>query len=246
MDCCDFRSSFGIHQTLWNLESGDKMTRKHVGIVLFNDVEVLDFCGPFEVFSATRLNEDKRREELSPFNVFLVAETLSNVTTTGGMTVLPHCSFENCPRLDILVVPGGWGVRKELNNPVMLEWLRSKAAAVETLTAVCTGSMLLGSAGLLNGLHATTHWRSLDWMRDVFPAVIVESGQHVVEDGRVFTSAGISAGIDMALKVVARYYAEGIARATARHMEYAWPMGNERRINIEEQPADPDAGADSI
>jgi transcriptional regulator GlxA family with amidase domain len=208
------------------------MTRKRVGIVLFNAIEVLDFCGPFEVFSATRLNEEKRREEPSPFEVFLIAETLSSVTTTGGMKVIPQYSFENCPRLDILVVPGGWGTRKELNNKVMLEWLRSRAAEVETLTSVCTGSMLLGFAGLIDGLHATTHWRSLDWMRDSFPAVFVEYEQHVVEDGRVFTSAGISAGIDMALKVVARYYGDHIARATAVHMEYPFPVSNERRINL--------------
>jgi transcriptional regulator GlxA family with amidase domain len=208
------------------------MTRKRVGIVLFNAIEVLDFCGPFEVFSATRLDEEKRREESSPFEVFLVAETLSYVTTTGGMKVIPQYSFENCPRLDILVVPGGWGTRKELNNIVMLEWLRSRAAEVETLTSVCTGSMLLGFAGLIDGLHATTHWRSLDWMRDSFPAVFVEYEQHVVEDGRVFTSAGISAGIDMALKVVARYYGEHIARATAVHMEYPFPVSNERRISL--------------
>jgi len=208
------------------------MTRKRVGIVLFNAIEVLDFCGPFEVFSATRLNEEKRREESSPFEVFLVAETLSYVTTTGGMKVIPQYSFENCPRLDILVVPGGWGTRKELNNIVILEWLRSRAAEVETLTSVCTGSMLLGFAGLIDGLHATTHWRSLDWMRDSFPAVFVEYEQHVVEDGRVFTSAGISAGIDMALKVVARYYGKDIARATAVHMEYPFPVSNERRISL--------------
>lgn len=92
--------------------------------------------------------------------------------------------------------------------------------------------MLLGFAGLIDGLHATTHWRFLDWMRDSFPAVFVEYEQHVVEDGRVFTSAGISAGIDMALKVVARYYGKDIARATAVHMEYPFPVSNERRISL--------------
>jgi transcriptional regulator GlxA family with amidase domain len=212
------------------------MIRKHVGIVVFNDIEVLDFCGPFEVFSATRLNEEKRRDELSPFEVSLVAETLSYITTTGGMRVIPQYSFENCPSIDILVVPGGWGTRKELNNPVMLEWLRKQASEVETLTSVCTGSMLLGFAGLLDGLHATTHWRSLDWMRDSFPEVIVEYEQHVVSDGNVFTSAGISAGIDMAFKVVARYYSEDIARATAAHMEYPFPISNERRISLQHNP----------
>ena len=97
--------------------------------------------------------------------------------------------------------------------------LRTCAAEVETLTSVCTGSLLLGFARLLDGLHATTHWRSLDWMRDSLPAVVVESEKHVVEDGRVFTSSGISAGIDMALRVIARYFGEDIGRATARHME---------------------------
>jgi transcriptional regulator GlxA family with amidase domain len=208
------------------------MERKRVGIVLFEDIEVLDFCGPFEVFSAKRLNDEKRREELSPFEVLLVAENLGPVTTTGGMKVLPHYTFENCPRLDIVVTPGGWGTRKELNNPIMLDWLRARATEVETLTAVCTGSMLLGFAGLLDGLHATTHYRSLDWMRESFPSVTVEYGKHYVEDGRVFTSAGISAGIDMSLKVVAHHFGEDIARETARYMEYPYPESDARRIQI--------------
>jgi transcriptional regulator GlxA family with amidase domain len=208
------------------------MERKRVGIMLFENIEVLDFCGPFEVFSVTRLNEERRREDPSPFDVLLVAEKNEPVVTTGGMKVIPDHTFESCPKLDILVVPGGWGTRKELKNPVMLDWLRIRAAEVETLTSVCTGSMLLGFAGLLDGCHATTHWRSLDWMRESFPAVTVEYDKHVVEDGRILTSAGISAGIDMALKVVSRYYGEVIARATARHMEYPFPDQNARRVKL--------------
>jgi transcriptional regulator GlxA family with amidase domain len=208
------------------------MARKRVGIVLFENIEVLDFCGPFEVFSVTRLNEERRREEPSPFEVLLIAENNEPVVTTGGMRVIPDHSFESCPKLDILVVPGGWGTRKELKNPTMLNWLRLRASEVETLTSVCTGSMLLGFAGLLDEHHATTHWRSLDWMRDSFPSVRVEYDKHVVEDGRIFTSAGISAGIDMALKVVERYYGKEIARATARQMEYPYPENNTRRIKF--------------
>jgi transcriptional regulator GlxA family with amidase domain len=206
--------------------------RRRVGIVLFQNVEVLDFCGPFEVFSVTRLDEERRREQASPFEVLLVAESPGPVLTAGNMTVLPHCAFAGCPPLDILVVPGGWGTRRELNNPVMLDWLRERAAEVQTLTSVCTGSLLLGFAGLLDGLHATTHWRSLDWMRESLPAVTVAYDRHVVEDGRVLTSAGISAGIDMALRVVARHCGEGVARATARHMEYPDPDSNARRIAL--------------
>jgi transcriptional regulator GlxA family with amidase domain len=208
------------------------MAQKCVGIVLFHDVEVLDFCGPFEVFSATRLNEERRREEPSPFQVLLIAEKNEAVVATGGMKVFPDHTFTSCPRLDILCVPGGRGTRRELQNPVMLEWLRTRAAEVETLTSVCTGSMLLGFAGLLDGRHATTHWQSLEWMRESFPSVTVESDKHVVEDGPVVTSAGISAGIDMALKVVGRYLGETIARATARHMEYPYPDHNTRRIQL--------------
>ena len=119
-----------------------------------------------------------------------------------------------------------------MTNQVMIHWLRARAAEADIVTAVCTGSMLLGAAGLLDGRHATTHWRSLDWMRESFPSVAVEYGKHVVEDGPVFTSAGISAGIDMSLKVVTRYFGENVARATARHMEYPYPESDARRIQI--------------
>ncbi len=206
------------------------MDRKRVGILVFPDVEVLDFCGPFEVFSVTRLNEERRREEPSPFEPVLVAERKDVVTATGGLKVVPDYSIDDCPPLALLVVPGGWGTRTEIKNRRLLEWIAKRAREVETLTSVCTGSMLLGQAGLLDGRHATTHWRSLDWMRTSFPAVTVEDKLHVVEDGNVLTSAGISAGIDMALRVVARYHGEAIARATARHMEYAYTESNARRI----------------
>lgn len=208
------------------------MKRKCVGIVLFPDIEVLDFAGPFEVFSVTRLDEAKRREEPSPFEVHLVAESQEAITTTGGMKVLPHYTFASCPMIDILVVPGGLGTRKLLSHAPVLDWLRARAPKVEWLTSVCTGSLLLGAAGLLDGKRATTHWRWLDLMRSSFPGIEVLSDQHVVEDGRVLTSAGISAGIDMALRVVAEYYGEAVARATAKHMEYPFPENNARRIPI--------------
>ena len=208
------------------------MDRKQVGILIFEDVEVLDFCGPFEVFSATRLNEEKRREEPSPFNVFLVAETKNLIAAAGGMKIAPDYGLNDCPSLDILVVPGGWGTRREMNNGRLLSWISERAKKVETLASVCTGSLLLGKAGLLEERHATTHWRSLDWMSELFPRTKVEKGLHFVEDGNLLTSAGISAGIDMALKVVARYFGESVARATAKHMEYPFPESNARRISI--------------
>jgi len=209
------------------------MDRKQTGIVVFTDVEVLDFCGPFEVFSVTRLNEQKRREEPSPFNVFLVAERASPVVTAGGMKVLPDYDLDDCPPLDILVVPGGWGTRKEMGNERLIGWIARRAKEVETLASVCTGALLLGKAGLLGGRRATTHWRSLDWMEELFPATRVERRLHFVEEDALFTSAGISAGIDMTIKIVARYFGDAVARATAKQMEYPFPESDSRRIALD-------------
>jgi transcriptional regulator GlxA family with amidase domain len=206
------------------------MERTRVGIVIFDEVEVLDFCGPYEVFSTTRLREETRREDPGPFDVWLVAQEDRPIHATGGMRVLPDVTFASCPRLDILVVPGGWGTRREVENAVMLGWLRERAAEVRTLASVCTGSMVLGYAGLLDGKRATTHWKALPWMEQALPRVRAVRDEHVVEEGDLVTSAGISAGIDMALRVVARHVGEAVARATARHMEYAYPDGNDRRI----------------
>jgi transcriptional regulator GlxA family with amidase domain len=206
------------------------MLRRTVGILVFADVEVLDFCGPFEVFSAVRLDEARRREEPSPYEVLVIAESSEVVVATGGLKVLPDHRLDDCPPLDVLVVPGGWGTRREMGNARLISWIAGQAQGSAEIASVCTGSLLVGRAGLLDGLRATTHWRVLDDMRNWFPAVKVVEDEHVVEDGGVLTSAGISAGIDMALLVVARHHGEAIARATARHMEYPFPEDNRRRI----------------
>ena len=206
--------------------------RLQVGILIFPEVEVLDFCGPFEVFSVTRVDDARRREEPSPFDVRLIAETRDVVRATGGLKVTPDCTLAECPPLDVLVVPGGWGTRRGFEDPRLIAWIAERGATVPTLTAVCTGSMLLGKAGLLDGRRATTHWRSLGWMRESFPRVTVVEDRHVVEDGHVVTSAGISAGIDMALTVVTRLLGENIGRETARQMEYPYPDDNARRVPL--------------
>ena len=126
-------------------------------------------------------------------------------------------------------MPGGWGTRRELNNARLIAWLADRARQVTTLASVCTGALLLGKAGLLDGRRATTHWRALEELRRLSPAVDVIEDQHVVEED-VITSAGISAGIDLALRVVARHHGEAVARATARHMEYPFPEDNRRRV----------------
>jgi transcriptional regulator GlxA family with amidase domain len=204
------------------------VTRTLVGLLVFPDVEVLDVCGPFEVLSVTRLDESRRREEPSPFDVRLVALDPGHVLAAGGLEIVPRHTIADCPPLDILIVPGGWGTRRLIGDERLRAWLRERGPAVKTLASVCTGAMLLGDAGLLDGRRATTHWRSLGWLRESYPAVQVEEALRVVEDGGVYTSAGISAGIDMALALVARYHGRAIAEATARQMEYAMPADDLR------------------
>ena len=167
--------------------------------------------GPFEVFSVTRLVEERRREDPSPYDLLLVAEQNEPVVTTGGMRVLPDQTLSECPPLDVLVVPGGWGTRREMNNPRLIAWIAERGRQVSTLASVCTGSLLLAKAGLLDGKQATTHWRVLEEMKRLFPAVDVVSDRHIVEAGDVITSAGISAGIDLAIEVVARHHGPEVA-----------------------------------
>ncbi len=204
--------------------------RRRVGILVFPEVEVLDFCGPFEVFSAVRLDEARRREDPSPYEVVLVAEEGGVVIATGGLKVVADHALDDGPPLDVLVVPGGWGTRKEMSNDRLIAWIADRGRQVATLASVCTGALLLGQAGLLDGRRATTHWKSLGLLRERFPAITVVDDLHVVEDGQVITSAGISAGIDLALRVVVRHHGEAVARATSRHMEYPFPDHNRRRV----------------
>jgi transcriptional regulator GlxA family with amidase domain len=208
------------------------MTKKNVGIFIFDDVEVLDFCGPFEVFSVTRLNPDRPMEEAPPFKVSLVAERKQPVTCRGGMRVLPDYVLEDCPELDILLIPGGFGTRKEMNNERVIGWIEERSKLAEVVASVCSGSILLGKAGLLEGKQATTHWTILDWMQELFPGTTVVRDLHFVEDGNVFTSAGISAGIDLALILVSRLLGDSVGRATAKQMEYTFPENNKRRIAL--------------
>ncbi len=203
-----------------------------VAILIFPGVEVLDFCGPFEVFSITRLNEARRRDEASPFRVLLVAERKEPVETIGHMKVIPEFDFTDCPPSQIVVVPGGAGVQQQLGNERLLRWIQERAAGAETVSSVCTGALLLAKAGVLDGHRATTHWAYLDMMRSTFPKVSVQSEFHVVTDGKVVTSAGVSAGIDMALTLVARLCGESVARATAVRMEYPFGKTNARRVEV--------------
>jgi len=199
------------------------MTRKlHVGILVFDDVEVLDFAGPFEVFSRTRLTpglESRRSENSAPFNVFTVAPRPGPIVATGGLRIVPHFDFATAPSIDVLVVPGGFGTRPLLEDAETLAWLRRTAGAAQRVTSVCTGALLLAQAGLLSGRRATTHWSSLERLAGMDATITVEGTQRVVDDV-IITSAGVSAGIDMAFAVVAVYCGQEVADETARYIEY--------------------------
>lgn len=194
-----------------------------VGILIFDEVEVLDFCGPFEVFSVARPVEPERQgDEHQLFRVLTIAEREQTVTCRGGLLVQPHATIAQHSPLDILVVPGGQGTRRERHNAHILEWISQQAQRVQLTTSVCTGAFLLAECGLLNGHKATTHWQSVAWMRETYPAIKMLAETRVVDEGRVITSAGVSAGIDMSLHVVERLYGVDVARWTARRMEYIW------------------------
>ncbi|HEY2292129.1 MAG TPA: DJ-1/PfpI family protein [Thermoanaerobaculia bacterium] len=198
------------------------METLNVGILLFDNVEVLDFAGPFEVFSRTRLQpgvETRRSEEGAPFQVFTVARNRDPITATGGLTVVPRHGFADAPRIDLLVVPGGFGTRRLLNDEETLGWIRRTAAAARQVTSVCTGSLLLAKAGLLQGRRATTHWGALDLLDSLGAGVTVERASRVVDDG-VITSAGVASGMDMAFYIVETLFGREVADETARYIEY--------------------------
>lgn len=200
-------------------DSTNPDARTRVGILIFEDVEVLDFCGPFEVFSITT-GEGQATDDGHLYDVRIIAETTAIVHCRNGLLVQPHHSIDDHPDLDIVVVPGGRGTRREISNPRILEWIKAQHERVDLMTSVCTGAFLLAANGLLDGKAATTHWASIEWMRGAFPAVNIRDDQRFMDEGRIITSAGVSAGIDMALHVVERMHGPDVARQSARHMEY--------------------------
>ena len=183
-----------------------------VGILLFDEVEVLDFAGPFEVFSVAG-----HTQNLKFFDVFTVSERPGPVRARSNLIVLPRFSFADCPRPQILLVPGGFGTRKEMMNPTVISWIQEMNHSAELILSVCTGALLLAKAGLLAGLKATTHYGALALLREIAPETEVLPNQRCADNGRIICSAGVSAGIDMAFHVVARLCGHAQAVETARH-----------------------------
>jgi transcriptional regulator GlxA family with amidase domain len=188
-----------------------------LAILLFDDVEVLDFWGPFEVFSVANHFRDP-----PAFNVLTVAEKAKPILTRGGLSVNPHHLLFDGPQPDILLVPGGQGTREEMHNLALMDWIRQASEKAELIVSVCTGALLLAKARLLDGLEATTHHGAIDLLRQTAPNTIVHADRRFVDNGRVICSAGIAAGIDMSLHVVGRLIGKEVAEKTARQMEYPW------------------------
>lgn len=195
-----------------------------VAIFIFNEVEVLDFAGPFEVFGVAGL----RTNTVAPFDVFTVAQ-FETINARNNLTVKPTYTFSNAPKADILLIPGGggyyadgtpFGSRREMNNPIVLNWIKEQAANAKLILSVCTGSLILAKAGLLEGMEATTHYLAIDGLKKVSENITVKENVRFVDNETVITSAGISAGIDMSLHVVGKLLGKDAADETARYMQY--------------------------
>ncbi len=184
-----------------------------IGILLFDDAEELDFVGPWEVFSmAAQLRDD--------LEVATLAERADVVRSAKGLRVLPDRALSEAPDLDVLLVPGGQGTRREVDNAKLLDWMRRVAARCSWVTSVCTGSLLLCQAGLVGSRRITTHWAFVEPLRARFPQAVVLDGVRYVRDGNLLTAAGVSAGIDMSLWLVGQLFGAETARQTQRAMQY--------------------------
>lgn len=193
------------------------MTEHTVGILLFNEVEVLDFAGPFEVFSVTTLPETNEK----PFNVITISEKGEAIIARNGLKIQPDFGFAAHPHLDVVIVPGGYGAEQiEIKNQNVISWIQKQYSEAEFLMSVCTGAFLLARAGILDGQRATTHWMDLDRLEREFPKVSVQRGIKFVDEGSLMTSGGISAGMDLSFHLISKLYGQEIAAQTAKRMEY--------------------------
>lgn len=197
---------------------------RNLAILLFDDVEVLDFAGPFEVFSVCGLRSGNE----PPFRVFTVAEKAS-VAARNGLVIKPTYLLNDCPPTEIFLVPGGGGIhpdgtpfgsRREMHNDALLDWVRQRNQTAELVLSVCTGSMILAKAGLLEGLSATTHWKAVDAMRQLAPNTTLLPEKRWVDNGHIILSAGVSAGIDMSFYVISKLLGAEAARETAQYIQY--------------------------
>jgi len=194
----------------------------NVGIYIYNNVEILDFAGPFEVFStASRVKARMAPSAGNLFSVFAIGEKLTPIFARGELQILPQYQISDHPEIDLLIVPGGI-VSDELNKGKLISWIKETSKNTTITASVCTGAFLLAKAGLLQSISATTHWEDIDDLVTIFPDINVIRNTRWVDEGRVVTSAGISAGLDMSLHLVSRLEHQDLATRTAKQMEYDW------------------------
>ncbi|PJZ86454.1 AraC family transcriptional regulator [Leptospira harrisiae] len=190
----------------------------HIGILVFSEVEVMDFAGPFEVFSIAETNDHNKL-----CKVFLVAENLSAVKARNGLMVLPNYDYANCPPIDILIVPGGFGAEElEIKNQTTLSWIKAKYLEVKHLASICTGAFLLAEIGLLDRLDVTTHWMDMDTLKNNYPLLDIKENVRYTDNGKILTSGGISSGIHLSFYLLQKLFGLDVAIRTARRMEYDW------------------------
>lgn len=186
-----------------------------VGIYLFPGVELLDFAGPYEVFSVA---SELHGHDL--FSTFTVAEEAGAVRTVNGLRIVADYVFDTHPSVDVLVVPGGVGSRAAMTRPAVLDWVGRSHSGARLTFSVCSGARILGALGLLDGLDVTTHHEVLDELRAIAPRARVHAGRRFIDQGRIMTSAGIAAGMDLSLYVLALMCGTRVAEATATYLEY--------------------------
>ena len=188
---------------------------KNVGIYLFNKVELLDFAGPYEVFSTTsELNDHK------VFKVFTISEDGGAIKSVNGLIVIPDYSFDNHPKIDILIIPGGEGTKNEIKKKKVMEWVNKTQGSAEIMATVCSGARIPAVLGLLDGLEATTHQSVIDDVKKLAPNVTINHTKRFIDNGKIMTSGGISAGIDLSLHIVKKLCGEDTAQKTMEYMEY--------------------------
>jgi len=194
-----------------------------IGIFVFDNVEVLDFAGPYEVFTTASRVYGKQNllSSITPFEVFTIGKTKESVRARAGLKIDPDFDFNTHPKIDVLLIPGGV-VNEELKDASVINWIATTSKQTQLTASICTGAFLLAKAGLLNGKSATTHWEDINDLRVMFPNLDVKEQMRWVDEGKIVTSAGISAGIDMSLHLVERLVNRDLAVKTARQMEFDW------------------------
>lgn len=192
----------------------------NIAILVFDDAEELDFVGPWEVFTMAKNVIALQKLSVEAPHVFTVSENGGTVRCAKGMRVIADHSFADAPKADVLLVPGGQGTRREVDNAAMLAWIAAQADGAAWVTSVCTGALLLTAAGPAKGKTVTTHWGFVAQLRQRGEAKEVRADMRYVRDGNVVTAAGVSAGIDMALWLTGQIWSPDVARATQKGMEY--------------------------